>query len=164
MQMNLRLIRRVHLLFEKSGLKLSVAESCTGGLIGHGLTQIPGASGFFEAAVVAYSASAKQRILGISQATVRRHGVISSTVAAAMARAVRRISGSDYAVSTTGNLGPDVLEGKARGLVFVAVSRKEGTVVREYHFRGNREENKVKAAERCLALLAATVQNDRATR
>jgi len=110
----LEVIKMVHEVFKKRGLTLSVAESCTGGLISHYITILPGASNFFEAGVVAYSAEAKKKILGISPEVISKHGVVSEKTAKEMAEKVRSLTGTDYSLSTTGNLGPDVLEGKAK--------------------------------------------------
>ncbi|MCG2813700.1 MAG: CinA family protein, partial [Thermodesulfovibrionales bacterium] len=109
------IIRKVHEIFKKKGLKLSVAESCTGGLISHYITLLPGASAFFEAGVVTYSAESKMKILGLSSDTISSYGVISKETAGEMAERMRLLTKTGCAVSTTGNLGPDVLERKDIG-------------------------------------------------
>ncbi len=146
-------IRRVHELFKKKGLTLSVAESCTGGLISHLLTILPGASKFFEAGVVSYSAKAKRKILNISSGVISKYGVINEETAREMAEKMRVLTKTDFSLSTTGNLGPDVLEGKEKGLIYIAVSRKGKTFSKELRLKGNREENKEKAALEALKLL-----------
>ena len=100
-------IQKVHQLFGKKGMTLSVAESCTGGLISHYVTAIPGASSFFEAGVVSYSAETKKTILGVSSETVSKYGVVSDQTAREMAGKVRGVTNTDFSVATTGNLGPD---------------------------------------------------------
>lgn len=149
----LKIVKRVHEIFIDKGLTLSVAESCTGGLISHCITSLPGASLFFQAGVVSYSSEAKEDILGVSTETIKEHGVISMETAVEMAEKVRALSKTDYALSTTGNLGPAALEGKERGLVFIAMSRKSSTVTRELHLKGGREANMNEAALSAIRLL-----------
>jgi PncC family amidohydrolase len=151
-------IREVHELLREKGSTLSVAESCTGGLISHSLTSLPGASSFFVAGIVAYSAEIKEKILGVSSATLARYGVVSEQTAAEMAEKIRGLTNTDFAVSTTGNLGPDVLETKGKGLVYVAVSREGETSAKELRLQGNREENKEEAAFEALKLLIEIIQ------
>jgi PncC family amidohydrolase len=150
----------VHQVFKNKRLTLSAAESCTGGLISHCITSLPGASEFFKAGVVSYSEEAKKRILEVSPETIEKYGMISEETAVVMADGVRSISKSDYSLSTTGNLGPDVLEGKEKGLVFVAVCRKDKAVTQELHLKGSREENKEEAALSTLRFLLEIVDND----
>jgi len=149
----LNIILDVHRLFTEKGLKLSVAESCTGGLISHYLTWLPGASRFFEAGVVTYSVLAKEKILGISQDTIASFGVVSGETVKEMAEKIRLITRTDYAVSTTGNLGPDLLEGKERGLVYVGISWEGKTIVKELRLKGERASNKEEATLSALRFL-----------
>jgi PncC family amidohydrolase len=149
----LETVKKVHELFRSKGLTLSIAESCTGGLICHYITTFPGASDFFTSGIVAYSAEVKENILGIAHETLNKHGVVSAEIALEMAKKVRLLSKTDFAVATTGNLGPDVLEGKERGLVYIAAVGDKGTVLRELKLRGNRAENKEEAALSALRLL-----------
>jgi PncC family amidohydrolase len=151
-------IQKVHKLFRKEGLTLSVAESCTGGLISHYITALPGASNFFDAGVVSYSAEAKRTILGVSSETVSKYGVVSDQTAREMAEKVSKLVGTDFSLSTTGNLGPDTLEGKEKGLVYISVSRAGGISSRELRLKGNREENKEKAALAALEFLLKTAE------
>lgn len=149
----LKIIRDVHRLFMGQGLKLSVAESCTGGLISHYLTWLSGSSIFFEAGVVTYSALSKKNILGISPDTISSHGVVSSETAKEMAEKMRLLTGTDYALSTTGNLGPDVLEGKERGLIYIGISKEGKTVIKEFRLMGERTQNREEAALLSLRFL-----------
>lgn len=153
-------IRRVHELFKKKGLTLSVAESCTGGLISHLLTTLPGASNFFEAGAVTYSIKSKEIIIGLSSETISRHGVVSEETAREMAEKIKVLSKTDFSLSTTGNLGPDILEGKERGLIYIAVSKKGGTFSKELRLKGNREENKEEAALSALKFLIEVLINE----
>jgi PncC family amidohydrolase len=149
----LEVVQRVHELFKKKDLSLSVAESCTGGLISHYLTSLPGASIFFRAGVVSYSVEAKKKILGISSDIISEHGVVSEETAKEMAERIRSLAETDFALSTTGNLGPEALEGKAKGLVYIAVSKKGLTVSRELMLAGTRAENKKMASLLALKFL-----------
>lgn len=158
---SLEVIQKVHDLFKQKRLTLSTAESCTGGLISHYITTLPGASSFFEAGVVSYSAEAKKEILGISSGTISKYGVISEETVREMAEKVRDLTKTDFSMATTGNLGPEVLEGKEKGLVYIAVSKKGKTFSKELKLRGNREENKEEAALEALKLLIEIVSHDR---
>ena len=149
----LKIVKRVHEIFTDKGLTLSVAESCTGGLISSYLTDLPGASGFFIAGVVSYSEEAKKGILGVSSATIRKYGVVSAETAQEMAERIRVMAKADYSLATTGNIGPDVLEGKEKGVVYIAASKEGRTIGRELRLRGNRNENKEEASVSALKLL-----------
>jgi len=149
----LEVVQRVHEFFITRGLTLSLAESCTGGLISHYITTLPGASAFFRAGVVSYSEDMKKKILGVSSDVISSYGVVSKQTAKEMAEKVRVLTGTDFSVSTTGNLGPDVLEGKEKGLVYIAVSKEGNTFSKDLHLKGNREENKEEAALAALKFL-----------
>jgi PncC family amidohydrolase len=153
----LKVIERVYEIFKERGLTLSVAESCTGGLLSHCLTYLPGSSNIFIAGVVSYSASAKINILGISPETMARYGVVSRQTAEEMAERIRLITGSDYSISTTGNLGPDVLEGKEQGLIYIGISRKDRTISKELRLSGARNKNKEDACLMTLKFLLEMV-------
>jgi PncC family amidohydrolase len=158
----LTVIRRVHELFIEKGFTLSVAESCTGGLISHYITTLPGASNFFTAGIVAYSAEAKKEILGVSAETISKYGVVSLETAKELSENLRGLAATDFSLSTTGNLGPDVLERKERGLIYVAVSREGESFTKELRLKGNREENKDEASLLALGFLIEIVEsNDR---
>jgi nicotinamide-nucleotide amidase len=156
----LKIINRVHELFNKNSLTCSVAESCTGGLISHYITALPGASNFFEAGVVSYSAEMKKEILGVSSAIISKYGAVSEETAREMAEKIRAMTKTDLSVSTTGNLGPDVLEGKEKGLVYIAISKKGMTFSKELKLTGNREENKEEAALEALRFLVEVIINE----
>jgi nicotinamide-nucleotide amidase len=121
------------------GETLSTAESLTGGMLASLLTDVPGASRSLRGGVVAYASDLKESVLGVPAAVVAEHGVVSGPCAAAMAEGARRLTGSTYAVATTGVAGPDLQEGKPAGTVFVAVSAPSGTMVRELHLSGDRD-------------------------
>lgn len=119
---------------------------------------MPGASRYFKAGVVAYASEIKEYILGISPGTIDKYGVVSRQVASEMAEKVRILTKTDCSVSTTGNLGPDLLEGKELGLVYVAASIEGKTVSRELRLKGDRAGNKKEAAYEALKLLLELVE------
>ena len=149
---------RVHEIFKGKNLTLSVAESCTGGLISHYLTTLAGASNFFEAGVVSYSIESKKRILGVSPEIISQYGVVSNETAREMAEKMRLLTKTDFSLSTTGNLGPDVLEGKDKGLVYIAVSKKGQKFSRELRLKGDRSENKRDAAISAMRFLIEIIE------
>ncbi len=157
--MYLKTVRIIHKIFKEKGLTLSVAESCTGGLICHCLTALPGASSFLQAGVITYSAESKKTILGIRQESFDSFGIVSEETARQMADRIRCLTKTDIAVSTTGNLGPDVLEGKPKGLVYVAISSKKGTVSKEIQLKGTRLQVKEQAALAAMTLLIEVAEN-----
>ncbi len=154
------IIQKAHELFKKKGLTLSVAESCTGGLISHYITSLSGASEFFEAGVILYSRESKMKILGIPPEIISKYGVISEETAKEMAEKIRSLTGTDFSLSTTGNLGPDVLESKEKGLIYIAVSREGKTFSKELRLTGERMENKEEASLLALKLLIEVVTKD----
>ncbi len=110
------------------GWTLAIAESCTGGLVGHLLTREPGASDFLVLDAVTYANSAKSRVLGVEEETIRWHGAVSPEVAGAMAEGARRVSGADVALSLTGIAGPSGgTDGKPVGTVYIGLARPDGT-------------------------------------
>ena len=119
---------------------VTFAESCTGGLLSARLVSVPGASDVLGEAHVTYSNAAKQRVLGVSAETLERHTAVSAECAVEMAEGARRISGADWAASTTGYAGPDGGEdGTPVGTVYIAVAGPNGATVDECHFPGDRE-------------------------
>jgi nicotinamide-nucleotide amidase len=136
------------------GLTLAVAESCTGGLVGHMLTREPGASDFLLLDAVTYANSAKQSVLGVSEEALRAHGAVSSEVACAMAEGARRVGAAAVGLGITGNAGPGGgSEQKPVGLVYLAVATAEGTNVVEKRYPGDRPRIQTFAAYAGLALV-----------
>jgi len=137
-------------------LTLAVAESCTGGLIGHRLTNVPGSSTYFLGGIISYAYDAKERLLGVSHDTLYNYGAVSEQTAREMARGARRALGADVAVSVTGIAGPGgAMPGKPVGLTWIALSARDADEARQYIWSGDREANKAQSAEAALALLAA---------
>jgi PncC family amidohydrolase len=151
-------VMEVHRAFKEKGGTLAVAESCTGGLLAHWLTEVAGASSFFLGGVVAYAEGMKTRVLGVPGASIEERGVVSEECARLMAEGVRALAGADYALGTTGNLGPDALEGKPRGLIYVAASAPGETRARELRLGGSRHQNKEEAALAALELLLTLIE------
>jgi nicotinamide-nucleotide amidase len=117
------------------GVSLALAESCTGGLIGHRLTRTPGASVFLDSGVIAYSNDAKRRWLHVPDAILERHGAVSAEVARAMAESVRAQARTTMGVATTGIAGPGgATPDKPVGLVYIALAHRGGTDTREMRF------------------------------
>ena len=136
------------------GYTLAVAESCTGGLVGHMITREPGASDYLLVDAVTYANSAKTRLLGVEEDVIRGHGAVSSEVAAAMAERVRKISGADVGLALTGIAGPTGGSAeKPVGTVFIAVSWAGGLEIKERHFPGERHQIQTLAAYAGLHLV-----------
>lgn len=133
---------------------LAVAESCTGGLLTHRLTNIPGSSEYLVGGVVAYAYQAKVAALGVTWETLNHYGAVSEQTARAMARGARERFGSTLAVSITGIAGPGGgMPGKPVGLTYIALVGKSADIVERYVWNGNRIENKEQSAEAALLLL-----------
>ena len=146
-------------LLVERGLTLSVAESCTGGLLAHRLTNVPGSSGYFDRGVVVYSNDAKEQLLGVPKALLRAHGAVSAPVAEAMARGICAASTSPCGLAVTGIAGPDGgTPDKPVGTVFVAAAAPAGLEVRRFRFAGSREAVKWQSSQAALDLLRRLLQ------
>jgi nicotinamide-nucleotide amidase len=133
---------------------LAIAESCTGGLISHLLTQIPGSSSALRGSLVPYQTELKTSELGIPNEAIKTNGVVSEKVAILMAEAIRLKWGTTYGISTTGYIGPTGGDEFARlGTVWVAVSTSETSVTKSLFLENNRERNKERATQAALDLL-----------
>jgi nicotinamide-nucleotide amidase len=133
---------------------LSVAESCTGGLIGYRLTRVPGSSDYFSGGVIAYSNDLKKRLLGVKQAVLRKHGAVSEEVAIAMAQGVRARCRSDYGLAVTGLAGPGGgSDSKPVGMVYVAVAWDGAERARGLRLFGGRGAVRRASAQAALELL-----------
>lgn len=146
-------IRRAHSLAKERGVRLAIAESCTGGLVAHLITNEPGASEILAGGVVAYSPEAKTTLLHINPEALARYGTISNETAIAMAEAVRAALRTEIGLGITGVLGPSSTEGKPVGRVHMAVASKMGVTVIEMDFTGARAEVKAAAAGAAIDLL-----------
>src|SRR5512146_1590625 len=140
---------KIGTLLRQRGLKLVLAESCTGGLIGHRVTNVPGSSDYYLGSVTAYAYEAKERLLGVKHDTLIAYGAVSRETALEMARGVRQALAPDFGsdhvigVSITGIAGPGGgTPTKPVGLVWIGLSAPKGDWAWSYHWPGNREQNK----------------------
>lgn len=141
-------------LLSKQGLTIAVAESCTGGLIAHRLTNVSGSSAYFLGGVVAYANEVKEQVLGVSGETLAAHGAVSEQCAREMARGVRRLLGADVAISATGIAGPTgSTPQKPVGLVYVALAAPDAECGECHVWQGDRLQNKQQTAEAALEML-----------
>ena len=130
----------LHLLLSSRKLSLCTAESCTGGLLAAEMTSISGASGYYRGGVIAYENSVKISQLGVPSGLLDNYGAVSAEVAIAMAEGVREKFGCDIGLSTTGIAGPTgATPAKPLGLVYVAISDKNGCMVKELQLHGDRD-------------------------
>ena len=133
------------------GLKLSAAESCTGGLVADRITNIPGSSEYFMGGVVAYAYEAKVNLLGVSWDTLNTHGAVSEETVLEMARGARKVFDVDVAVSVSGIAGPGGgMPEKPVGLTWFGLSTKNGEWARHFTWDGDRIKNKQFSAEAAL--------------
>ena len=147
-------------LLKAAGQTLSAAESCTGGEIAHMLTGVPGSSAYFLGSVTSYAIAVKESVLGVPAETIGRFGVVSSEVAAAMAEGVRRLTGSDWSVATTGLAGPDGDGVNPVGTVWIAVSSVAGTVTFMRQYKNDRLHNIERFAASALDLLRRELEKN----
>ena len=141
-------------LLKERELTVSVAESCTGGLLAKRITDLPGSSAAFKGGVVSYWSQVKHDILGVPNDLLFQYGAVSDPVARAMAEGVRTLAGADLALSVTGVAGPDPDDrGNPVGLVYVAIAGQGETFVRVLHAAGARERIRTVAANHALDLL-----------
>lgn len=141
-------------LLRARGLTLGVAESCTGGLVGHALTNIPGSSDSFLGGIIAYANAVKRDLVGVPQELLVAHGAVSRPVALAMAQGVRRVLGVDVGLSVTGIAGPTGgTSEKPVGTVHIAVAGPWGEAAEHHVWDADRVGNKALSALAVLALL-----------
>jgi len=147
----MELEKRIGNLLREKGYTLSIAESCTGGLICDRITNVSGSSGYFMGGMVTYSNESKAEHLGIPSAIIKRHGAVSPQVARRMAQGVRKAFQTNFGLSTTGVAGPT--GGTKRspiGRVFIGISDGRRTCVKKLDLKGSRREIKKKATEKAL--------------
>jgi nicotinamide-nucleotide amidase len=150
----LELSARLGAVLVARGLTVATAESCTGGLVAHLLTEVPGSSRYLRGGIVAYADDVKRGALDVPDAVLAAHGAVSAQVALAMAEGVRVRIGTDLGVGVTGVAGPDGgSEAKPVGLVYVAVVGHGPAEVRRCLWAADRTENKRLSAEAAMELL-----------
>ena len=145
----------INTLFREKGLTLGSVESFTGGLFAREMTAVPGASKFYKGGLVTYATEEKVRLLGIPQKDVDRYGVVSKEIALQMARLGREKLDVDFCISFTGNAGPDAMENKPVGEVYLAVASKEKVEVFPYQLEGDRH----KIQENAIFLAYTLLEN-----
>lgn len=142
-------------LLRKRGWRLAVAESCTGGLVGHRLTNVPGSSTYYMGSITAYAYEAKVRLLGVQWTTLEQHGAVSAETVLEMARGVRHALAADVGISVSGIAGPGGgTPEKPVGLVWVGLSGPDYESAWSFLWHGDRIKNKEDSAEAALEILA----------
>jgi len=150
----MRIEKRVAQTLMKAKKTLSLAESCTGGLVSHRLTNIPGSSQFLKVAVIVYSNDAKIKLLKVPAKMLKTYGAVSPQAALKMAQGVRKIHNTDIGLAITGIAGPSgATKSKPVGLTFIAISTKSKHQCQKYRFKGSRAQIKSQAATKALQLL-----------
>jgi len=133
---------------------IAIAESCTGGLLCHKLTNIPGSSGYFKLGIIVYANESKIKILKIPAKTIQAKGAVSKEVALLMAQNIRAIAKSDFGIGITGIAGPTGGTAKKPvGLVYIALTSNKKTILKKFNFKGGRLSIKSQAAQSALKLL-----------
>ena len=142
-----------HLLISKHQT-LSIAESCTGGLLSHRLTNIPGSSAFFHFGLIVYANKAKCKLLKINEKILITYGAVSPQTARAMAKNVRKILKSDIGIAITGIAGPSgAAKNKPVGLVYIALNTQNKEICKKFNFKGTRASIKQQSSTKALNLI-----------
>jgi len=150
---------RIGRLLRERGWRLATAESCTGGLIAHRITNVPGSSDYFECGVVTYSNESKVELLKVPDEIIRTHGAVSSKTAIAMAEGIRRLRRTEMGLGVTGIAGPTGgTPVKPVGLVYIALASPVRVECREFRFSGERETIKLKAADAALEMIRGQLE------
>jgi nicotinamide-nucleotide amidase len=147
----MRLETEIGGIFRERGLSISVAESCTGGLIGNLITNVPGSSLYFLGGVIVYSNSSKVDLLHVSPGTIEKYGAVSRQTVEEMAGGVKHLFDSSLGLAVTGIAGPDGgTREKPVGTVFIGLAVEKDIFSEGYRFRGSRKQIKEKTAEAAL--------------
>jgi len=149
-----KIITEIASLLKQKKLTIATAESCTGGLLAHILTNVSGSSEYFNRGIIIYSYQAKTDLLDVPEKTLIDHGAVNEEVAKIMAENVRKKSNVDIGISTTGIAGPTGgTKDKPVGLVYIGISTRDKTEVKKYNFSGDRLQNKEETCNAALKLL-----------
>lgn len=149
-----QLLNKVSDELKKHHLSVATAESCTGGLLAHTLTNISGSSEYFDRGIVSYSNQAKIELLGVPEQTLKQHGAVSKQTAKAMAIGIRERSNVDIGISTTGIAGPTGgTKEKPVGLVYIGIASLKNVKVKKFIFSGDRMRNKESTCNAALEML-----------
>ncbi len=145
-------------LLDERGLTISVAESCTGGLISSRITNVSGSSKYFERAIISYSNGAKVELLGIDEDLLSNYGAVSLEVARLMAEGIKAVSGTDIGLAVTGIMGPGgATENKPVGLVYIGICDDKVCTAKEYRFGDDRLLNKDRTSQAALEVLRRNI-------
>jgi len=156
----MKLLNKVSDELKKHHVTIATAESCTGGLIAHMLTNISGSSEYFDRGVISYSNVSKIELLGVSEKILTGFGAVSEQVARAMAEGIRKRARVDIGVSTTGIAGPTGgTKEKPVGLVYVGIATRNDVLVKRFVFSGDRLQNKELACDAALSLVLEAITN-----
>jgi nicotinamide-nucleotide amidase len=140
---------------------VSTAESCTGGLIGHRLTEVSGSSDVYKGGFVVYNNESKIDLLGVDKSILKKYGAVSEETAQAMAKNVTNIFASDYGISVTGIAGPaGGTDQKPVGLVYIGFAKNDDVKVKKFHFGTDRKKNKLRTSQAALNWLRLSLLND----
>jgi len=146
-------------LLRETGLSLCVAESCTGGLATHRITNVPGSSAYFKGGLVAYANEVKEQLLSVRAETLREFGAVSRETAQEMAVCARRLFQTDIALAITGITGPTgATPQKPVGLTYIALDAEDAQLCRKYIWASDRLGNKEHSAEAALQMLEAYLE------
>lgn len=153
------IVKHIYSSLKKTHKTVAVAESCTGGLLSSLLTYIGGSSRYFVLGIVAYSNKSKQEILKIPAGFIAKKGAVSKGLAERLAQNVRKMAKTDFGIGVTGIAGPTggTLQ-KPAGTVFIAVTGKNRTMSKKFHFSGNRPAIRKKSALKALELLSELIK------
>lgn len=159
--------KRIGEVLRDRGETIAVAESCTGGMVGSLITDVPGSSDYFVGGIISYMNQTKLQRLAVSREAIEQHGAVSKPVAREMAQHIRDEADATWSVSTTGYAGPEVNSAdSAIGSVFIGIAyagtpdeRESYSIVEHYQFDGNRHEVKERIAKRALKSMLAQIRS-----
>src|SRR5437588_7569029 len=151
------MVQQVGERLRKRGQWLARAESCTGGLLGAALTDVPGSSAYFLGGIICYADRVKVDLLRVPEPTLRQHGAVSEQTAAAMAEGVRQLLRADVGVSITGVAGPDAEESKPAGLTFIGIAALSSST-HQFQWSGDRWDNRRRSVVAALELLVQVLE------
>lgn len=159
---DIKLLNKVSDELKKYQVTVATAESCTGGLLAHTLTNVSGSSEYFDRGMITYSNKAKHDILGVPEEVLKKYGAVSIQVAEAMAQGIRQRASVDYGLATTGIAGPTGgTKDKPVGLVYIAIATKDRIIVKRFLFSGDRLANKESTCTAALELLLELLSQEK---
>ena len=153
-----KISQKITRLLKKKKLKISFAESCTGGLLSNAITSVSGSSKIFNFGLVAYSNESKIRVLKVPKKIIKKYGAVSQEVAKEMVKGVWKKDKLNIALSITGIAGPTGQTKKKRvGLIYIGLKSKKGTIVNEFNFKGNRQKIRYASVEKAIDLISSII-------